>query len=63
MFDFCRFDMGGCFPCFGSSNKETGKDEVKKESFKDASSAAQSIHLTKVNSGVNSIFFALVMLN
>ncbi|MCD7455504.1 Serine/threonine-protein kinase pbl27 [Datura stramonium] len=44
--------MGGCFPCFGSSNKETGngvKEVVKKESFKDGS-AAQSIHLSKVSS-------------
>lgn len=65
LFDFCGFDMGGCFPCFGSSNKETGKQVVKKESFKDAS-APQSIHLSKVNSGMYSSFFvlfALVFLN
>lgn len=46
--------MGGCFPCFRSSHKESGngvKEVVKKESFKDGS-AAQSIHLSKVNSGV-----------
>lgn len=44
--------MGGCFPCFGSSNK--GSDDVKevakKGSLKEAS-AAQSHHLRRVSSG------------
>ncbi|KAI8566097.1 hypothetical protein RHMOL_Rhmol02G0013000 [Rhododendron molle] len=43
--------MGGCFPCFGSSNK--GSDDVKevakKGSLKEAS-AAQSHHLRRVSS-------------
>lgn len=53
--------MGGCFPCFGSSNKEGGsngvKEVVKKESFKDGS-AAQSHHVNRVASGMMSIFFS-----
>ncbi|KAK4798289.1 hypothetical protein SAY86_030615 [Trapa natans] len=51
--------MGGCFPCFGSSNNKEGGGEVKKEvnskkdssSFKDGSTAAQSHHrVSRVNS-------------
>ncbi|CAL5347046.1 unnamed protein product [Camellia sinensis] len=43
--------MGGCFPCFGSSNKDgNGVKEVgKKDSVKE-SSAAQSHHVTRVGS-------------
>ncbi|PRQ39099.1 putative protein kinase RLK-Pelle-RLCK-VIIa-1 family [Rosa chinensis] len=47
--------MGGCFPCFGSSNKEgsgggAGVKEVsKKESVKEGS-ATQSHHVTRVGS-------------
>lgn len=43
--------MGGCFPCFGSSNKDGngGKEVVKKESFKDGS-AAVSHHVDRVSS-------------
>ncbi|XP_019179807.1 PREDICTED: serine/threonine-protein kinase CDL1 isoform X2 [Ipomoea nil] len=42
--------MGGCFPCFGSSNKDgNGVKEVgKKESFKDGS-AAQPNHVNKLS--------------
>lgn len=44
--------MGGCFPCFGSSNKGgSGVKEVTKDSVKD-SSAAQSHHVTRVGSGL-----------
>lgn len=47
-----NFDMGGCFPCFGSSNKEgSGLKEVsKKDSVKDGSSA-QSNHGNRVSLG------------
>lgn len=52
--------MGGCFPCFGSSNKEGGgngvKEVAKKESFKDGS-AAQSHHVNRVSSGTMSSSF------
>lgn len=52
-FDFdIDFDMGGCFPCFGSSNKEDTnavKEVSKKESFKEAS-LPQSHHPTRVSS-------------
>ncbi|KAL5053699.1 hypothetical protein RYX36_034381 [Vicia faba] len=44
--------MGGCFPCFGSSNKEDtkGVKEVsKKEGFKEGS-GPQSHHPTRVSS-------------
>ncbi|KAF5738703.1 serine/threonine-protein kinase CDL1 [Tripterygium wilfordii] len=49
--------MGGCFPCFGSSNKEgkggggTGgvKEVVKKDSVKDGS-LSQSHHVSRVSS-------------
>lgn len=46
------FDMGGCFPCFGSSNKEGSdvNEVTKKDSVKDGS-AAQSHHATRVSSG------------
>lgn len=54
-FDFdIDFDMGGCFPCFGSSNKEDTnavKEVSKKESFKEAS-LPQSHHPTRVSSGL-----------
>lgn len=45
--------MGGCFPCFGSSNEEgSGVQEVtKKDSVKEGS-AAQSHHVTRVSSGL-----------
>ncbi|KAL4297028.1 hypothetical protein GQ457_12G005330 [Hibiscus cannabinus] len=49
--------MGGCFPCFGSSNKEgdsngggTVKGLSKKDSTKDGS-VAQSQHVNRVSSG------------
>lgn len=52
--------MGGCFPCFGSSNKEGSgvKEVTKKDSVKEGS-AAQSHHVTRVSSGEFSfsIFF------
>lgn len=46
------FDMGGCFPCFRSSNKEgNGLKEVsKKDSVKDGSST-QSNHGNRVSLG------------
>lgn len=44
--------MGGCFPCFGSSNKEGSgvKEVAKKDSVKEGS-AAQSHHVIRVSSG------------
>lgn len=51
--------MGGCFPCFGSSNEGSGVKEVaKKDSVKEGS-AAQSHHVIRVSSGkfLSSIFF------
>ena len=47
--------MGGCFPCFGSSDKGGNgvKEVVKKESFKDGS-AAVSHHVDRVSSGISS---------
>ena len=44
--------MGGCFPCFGSSNKDSNgvKEVAKKDSVKE-SSANQSHHVTIVSSG------------
>lgn len=53
--DLVRFDMGGCFPCFGSSNKEGSssgggvKEVSKKESAKDGS-VTQSHHVNRVSS-------------
>ncbi|KAL6971333.1 Serine/threonine-protein kinase pbl27 [Sarracenia purpurea var. burkii] len=42
--------MGGCFPCFGSSNEDgNGVKEVSKGSVKEAS-APQSRHLARVSS-------------
>ncbi|CAK9145529.1 unnamed protein product [Ilex paraguariensis] len=43
--------MGGCFPCFGSSNKEGNgaKEVAKKDSVKE-SSAAHSEHISRLNS-------------
>uniref|UniRef100_A0A2P2MQS7 non-specific serine/threonine protein kinase n=1 Tax=Rhizophora mucronata TaxID=61149 RepID=A0A2P2MQS7_RHIMU len=44
--------MGGCFPCFGSSNKEGSgavKEVAKKDSLKE-SSVAQSRHVSRVGS-------------
>ncbi|KAK6913801.1 Protein kinase domain [Dillenia turbinata] len=43
--------MGGCFPCFGSVNKEdiSGKEVVKKDSTKEGSNT-QSHHVNRVNS-------------
>lgn len=45
------FDMGGCFPCFGSSNSEGSdvKEVTKKDSIKDGST--QSHHVSRVSSG------------
>lgn len=56
--DLPRFDMGGCFPCFGSSNKggNGAKEVVKKDSFKDGS-AAVSHHVDRVSSGISSRYF------
>lgn len=49
-----RFDMGGCFPCFGSSNKEGDnkgvKEVAKKDSVKEGS-AAQPHHVSRLSSG------------
>jgi hypothetical protein len=44
--------MGGCFPCFGSSNKEESgvKEVAKKDSVKEGS-AGQSHHVIRVSSG------------
>lgn len=46
--------MGGCFPCFGSSNKEDSrvKEVVKKDSLKEGS-VAQSHHVNRTTSGEN----------
>ncbi|PSR85154.1 Serine/threonine-protein kinase [Actinidia chinensis var. chinensis] len=43
--------MGGCFPCFGSSNKDSNgvKEVAKKDSVKEGS-ANQSHHVTRVSS-------------
>lgn len=43
--------MGGCFPCFGSSNSEGSdvKEVTKKDSIKDGST--QSHHVSRVSSG------------
>lgn len=48
--------MGGCFPCFGSSNKDGNgvKEVAKKESFKDGS-AAQPNHVNKLSAGLFSL--------
>lgn len=51
--------MGGCVPCFGSSNKEGNsnncdngvKEMGKKESFKEGSAAHSNTHGNRVNSG------------
>lgn len=56
VFDLCVFDMGGCFPCFGSSNKEgsSGVGLVKELNNKDSlkeGSAGQSHHVGRVSSG------------
>ena len=50
-----NFDMGGCFPCFGSSSNKgdtagVKKEVPKKDSFKEAS-VVQSHHPTRVSSG------------
>lgn len=45
--------MGGCFPCFGSSDDDDGsgvKEVNKKDSVKDGSTA-QSHRVTRVSSG------------
>ncbi|KAL4387819.1 hypothetical protein GQ457_09G023390 [Hibiscus cannabinus] len=49
--------MGGCFPCFGSSNKENsnGGENVKELSKKDSTkdgSVCQSNHVNRVNSNL-----------
>ena len=50
--------MGGCFPCFGSSNGEQDKNGVKEVVKKDSSvkdgSVPQSHHLSRVSSGKSS---------
>lgn len=59
-FDLLGFDMGGCFPCFGSSNKEGSGGGVrvkevpnKDSSFKEAASVVPQSHLpSRVNSGL-----------
>lgn len=62
--------MGGCFPCFGSSNnKETGgggggavgvvKELNGKDSAKDGS-IAQSHHVNRVSSGLSVFPFSAV---
>jgi len=49
--------MGGCFPCFGSSNKEGSSGgggvvkEVKKKDSAKEGSVGQSQHVGRVNSG------------
>lgn len=44
--------MGGCFPCFGSSDEDGNgvKEATKKDSAKDGSTA-QSHHVRRVSSG------------
>ena len=51
-FDLIGFDMGGCFPCFGSSDEEESglKEVVQKESFKEVP-VVQSHHSNRVSSG------------
>ncbi|XP_076938538.1 serine/threonine-protein kinase PBL27-like [Bidens hawaiensis] len=45
--------MGGCFPCFGSSNKEGNgvKEVVKKDIGKEGSAGHQLNHVSRVSSG------------
>ncbi|PSS01487.1 Serine/threonine-protein kinase [Actinidia chinensis var. chinensis] len=43
--------MGGCFPCFGSSNKDSnGVKEVARKDYVKEGSANQSHHVTRVSS-------------
>lgn len=52
--------MGGCFPCFGSSNNDgSGVKEVNKKDSVKEGSTAQSHHVTRVSSGFqkSSLFF------
>ena len=50
--------MGGCFPCFGSSNKDgNGVKEVAKKEFVKDPLAAQSVN--RVNSGNICIYWVL----
>lgn len=52
--------MGGCVPCFGSSNKEGNcnscdngvKEMGKQESFKEGSAAHPNSHVHRVSSGI-----------
>lgn len=56
-FDLVGFDMGGCFPCFGSSDEEgSGVKEVTKDSVREGS-ATHSHHVNRVNSGGNFFSF------
>lgn len=56
-FDLLGFDMGGCFPCFGSSDKEDNSTAVKKKkkevvANKDSSFKEASLpHPSRVSSG------------
>ncbi|KAM0026939.1 putative protein kinase RLK-Pelle-RLCK-VIIa-1 family [Helianthus debilis subsp. tardiflorus] len=44
--------MGGCFPCFGESDKGNGvKEVVKKDAGKEGSVGNQSHHVSRVSSG------------
>lgn len=46
--------MGGCFPCFGSSDEDGSSNGVKEATKKDTAkdgSTAQSHHVTRVGSG------------
>lgn len=54
-----RIDMGGCFPCFESSDEKGNayksnngvKEVAKKESFKEGSVAHSNSHTNRVSSG------------
>lgn len=59
--------MGGCFPCFGSSNKEGSgggavKEVAKKDSVKEGS-VALSHHVGRVSSGTFLLFLKIILVN
>lgn len=48
--------MGGCFPCFGSSDRNGAKEATKKDSAKDGATAL-SHRVSRVSSGDKSMAF------